>query len=145
MVIKEITIDHYDRLISFWKDNYFVSEMDNRDRFNLFLDKNPNLSIFAEDNGEIVGTALGSFDGRRGYIQKVVTKKDLRQRGIGKQLTEDLLQRLKALGVIYIPIAVEMETTSFYEKCGFKISDSTAMNISFSNDKAYEEYSRNKK
>jgi hypothetical protein len=55
------------------------------------------------------------------------------------------LQRLKVLGVAYIPIAVDKETIPFYKKCGFKISDSTAMNISFSNDKAYEEYSKNKK
>lgn len=72
MLIRTITIDDYEKLFPFWKNNYFVSEMDNKEHFVLFLEKNPNLSVLAEENGNIVGTALGSYDGRRGYLQKVV-------------------------------------------------------------------------
>lgn len=127
MNLRTVTIDDYEHLLTFWKKNYFVRGIDSRDRFKLFLEKNPDLSIFAEENGEIVGTVLGSFDGRRGYIQKVVVKKELQNKGIGKTLVTEAVKRLVALGVVYIPIAVEDTNISFYKKCGFKVNGQVAM------------------
>ena len=131
MHLRTIAISDYEKLISFWKENYFVTDMDSLERFKLFLDKNPQLSVLMEENGEIIGTALGSFDGRRGYLQKVVTAKDLREKGIGKKLVEEVVKRLRGLDVLYIPINVEEKLVAFYEKCGFKQSEQIPMNISF--------------
>ena len=130
MLIREITLDDYPKLIPFWRDNYFVTDMDNKERFKLFLEKNPNLSILMENNSQIIGTALGSFDGRRGYIQKVVTNKELRGKGIGKKLVDEVVKRLHRLGVLYIPIAVEDKNILFYERCGFKKTKQVSMSIS---------------
>lgn len=129
MQLKTITIDDYPILILFWKENYFVKEMDSRERFALFLNKNPDLSVLMEDRGKIVGTALGSFDGRRGYIQKVVTAKNLRKKGVDKQLVDEVIKRLKSLGVLYIPIQCDLENVTFYEKCGFRKSSMIPMTM----------------
>lgn len=129
MQIRTITFDDYEKLSSFWKTNYFISEMDNKEHFVLFLEKNPNLSILAEDEGEIVGTALGSYDGRRGYLQKVVTDKNSRNQGIGRQLVEEIIKRLKNAGARYIPISVEENLIPFYEKCGFSKKHATSMSL----------------
>ncbi len=129
MKLREIILSDYQNLIPFWKENYFVTDMDNAERFKLFLEKNPHLSILIEDNGQIKGTALGSFDGRRGYIQKVVTSKESREKGIGKQLVEELVKRLRQLGALYIPIAVEDKNIIFYQKCGFKKTNQTSMSL----------------
>lgn len=129
MNIRTIVLEDYSKLIEFWKKNYFVNEMDNFERFQLFLKKNHNLSVLMEDNGKIIGTVLGSFDGRRGYLQKVVTKKDARRKGIGEQLVKEVIKRLRALGVLYIPINCEEETVPFYEKCGFKKTKQVPMNM----------------
>ena len=129
MVFREITIEDYEQLIPFWKKNYFVTEMDNKDRFQLFLEKNPKLSILAEENSMIIGTALGSFDGRRGYIQKVVVAKEQRKQGVGQQLVKQVIEKLKKLHVLYIPIAVEKEYMHFYQDCGFKVTNQTPMNM----------------
>jgi ribosomal protein S18 acetylase RimI-like enzyme len=128
MNLKTIAIDDYQKLVPFWKKNYFVNEMDSFNRFKLFLEKNPDLSVLIEENGEILGTALGSFDGRRGYLQKVVTDKDKRKKGIGKQLVDEVLKRLQALGATYIPINVEEDSVTFYEKCGFMKTTQIPMN-----------------
>lgn len=129
MEFREIKIEDYDKLIPFWKTNYFVSEMDSRERFKLFLDKNSELSILAQDNERIIGTALGSFDGRRGYLQKVVVDKNFRKKGVGQQLVQAVIKKLKTLSAVYIPIAVEKENVSFYESCGFKKTSQVPMNI----------------
>lgn len=129
MKLREITLSDYPGLIPFWKKNYFVGEMDSEERFTDFLRKNPHLSILIEDNGHIIGTALGSFDGRRGYIQKVVTEKVSRGKGIGKRLVDELVNRLHKLGALYIPIAVEEKNIAFYQKCGFKKTNQTSMSL----------------
>lgn len=120
MKFREITVKDHAKLISFWKVHYFVRGIDSLKYFKLFLEKNPNLSILAEENGEIVGTALGSFDGRRGYIQKLVVHKNFRRKGIGQQLVKRVVKKLQAAGALYIPISCEEETVPFYEKCGFE-------------------------
>lgn len=129
MKFRDIAIEDYEKLILFWKANYFVNEMDSYKRFKLFLEKNLKLSILAENNGKIVGTALGSFDGRRGYLQKLVVDKNFRKKGVGQQLVNKIIKKLKALGATYIPIAVEGDTVLFYEKCGFKKTSQVPMNI----------------
>lgn len=120
MKIRTIALKDYDKLIQFWEAHYFIRGIDSLKYFKLFLEKNPNLSIFAEENGEIVGTALGSFDGRRGYIQKLVVHKNYRRKGIGQQLIKRAVKKLQAAGALYIPINCEEELVPFYIKCGFK-------------------------
>lgn len=129
MTFREIIIADYENLIFFWKVNYFVNEMDSHDRFELFLKKNPNLSILAEENGTILGTALGSFDGRRGYLQKVVVDKTYRRKGVGKQLVKKVIEKLRTVGAIYIPISAGEDLVHFYEDCGFKKTTQVPMNI----------------
>lgn len=129
MQIRTIVVDDYEKLFTFWEANYFVSEIDSKEHFVLFLEKNPGLSILAEEEGEIVGTALGSYDGRRGYLQKVVTGKEVRNKGIGRQLVGEAIKRLKAAGALYVPISVEEELKPFYEKCGFIKKDSFLMSM----------------
>ncbi len=120
MKFRTIVLDDYDKLIQFWKANYFLRGIDSFKYFKLFLEKNPNVSMLAEENGEIVGTALGSFDGRRGYIQKLVVHKDYRRKGIGQQLIKRVVKKLHNVGALYIPINCEEELVPFYIKCGFK-------------------------
>src|SRR3989344_8179012 len=119
MKFRPIKLSDYPNLIYFWKNHYFVNELDDYERFKIFLDKNPNLSILAEEKDNIVGTALGSFDGRRGYIQKLVVDKNYRKQGIGQKLIEKVTKKLQSLGALYIPVSCEMENVSFFEKSGF--------------------------
>jgi len=122
----------YKKLVIFWKENYFVNELGDLDHFKMFLKKNPGLNILAEENGKIAGTILGSFDGRRGYIQKLVVDKNYRKKGIGKQLMNKVVTKLHELGALYIPINAEEELIPFYEKCGFKKTKQAPMSISYS-------------
>jgi len=129
MLLRTMTLNDYPKLSEFWKENYFVSGMDSLDHFTIFLEKNPDLSILIEENGEIIGSALGSYDGRRGYLQKVVTSKILRKKGIGKQMVNEVVKRLREAGAVYIPINVEEENKAFYKKCGFVRKDSISMSM----------------
>jgi len=130
MTIRFISINDYARLVPFWKEHYFYNEMDELPGFTLFLNKNPGLGYLAEEGEEIIGTILGSFDGRRGYIQKLVVHKEKRKQGIGKKLLETVISKLVSMGVTYVPISIEPENIAFYEKMGFKRASGVAMNFS---------------
>lgn len=130
--IRIIKQSDYQNLIKFWKAHYFVNEMDDYERFKLFLEKNPGLSMLAEIDGKIVGTVLGSFDGRRGYIQKLVVDKSMRKKGLGKRLIDIVVKKLEVLGALYIPISCERQNMQFFDKSGFKKTDQVTMSISHS-------------
>jgi ribosomal protein S18 acetylase RimI-like enzyme len=117
----------YGKLVPFWKENYFVKEMDELSIMTRFLAMNPDLSLVAEENGTIVGSVLGSFDGRRGYIQKLVVGKKFRRKGLGSQLIEEVTRRLHDVGALYIPLMVESDLVGFYEKSGFTKTNQIAM------------------
>ncbi|OGG01403.1 hypothetical protein A2Z33_02590 [Candidatus Gottesmanbacteria bacterium RBG_16_52_11] len=132
MTFRFVTINDHTQLLSFWKENYFVNELDELGPLKSFLEKNLDLSLLAEDKGEVVGTVLGPFDGRRGYIQKLVVRKDYRKQGLGKQLLEKVIKNLRSAGALYIPINVNAELFTFYEKCGFKVTEQIPMNNTYS-------------
>lgn len=123
MTLKTITIGDYPKLIEFWKENYLLTPLDEFERVNFFLEKNPGLSIFAEEKKNIIGTVLGSFDGRRGSLQKLVVKKDQRRNGIGQKLVQEAVRRIQEAGAIDIRFNTAEDLVGFYEKCGF-IKDS---------------------
>lgn len=129
MTIREIKIEDYGKLYPFWKENYFVNELDGEKPFRKFLEINPHLSFLVEENGEILGSVLGSFDGRRGYVQKLVVSKKARGQGIGKQLLDLVVEKLKKAGALYIPISCEANMLPFYEKSGFKKTDQVTVGI----------------
>ena len=113
----------------FWKKEYRVSKRDDQDRMSIFLDKNPGLSTLAIEDGSIVGTTLGSCDGRKGYIQKVAVSNSLRGKGIGKMLAVETVKKLKEAGALDIRVGCGAELTPFYEKCGFKVETIVPMKI----------------
>lgn len=129
MVIRPITIDDYQKLIEFWERNYLLTPLDEFDRVKLFLEKNPGLSLVAEEDGAIVGTVLGSFDGRRGSLQKLVVSKQIRGKGIGKKLVTEVVKKIENRGALDIRFNTTEELVPFYEKCGFKKDSRPSMII----------------
>ena len=119
MKIRNITIEDYPKLIEFWKTNYLLTPLDEFERVKLFLEKNPNLSLLAEKKGQILGTVLGSYDGRRGSLQKLVVSKEHRGKGIGKKLVMLAVNNLQESGTIDIRFNTSEALVPFYEKCGF--------------------------
>ncbi len=86
------------------------------------LQRDPDLFLVAEEHGEMVGTVLGGFDGRRGMIYHLAVTDRYREQGIGGLLMDELERRLKAKGCIrcYLLVTVDNESAMrFYEKHGW--------------------------
>lgn len=71
-----------------------------------FTARNPGLFLVAEEGGAIVASAMGAWDGRRGWLYHVATAPGLRRTGIGRRLVEVVEERLRSLGCIRVNVIV---------------------------------------
>ena len=86
----------------------------------------PDLFLIAEENGQIIGTVIGGFDGRRGLIYHLAVTASFRGRGIGSRLMEEIESRLRAKGCLrcYLMVTTDNEEAMrYYEKRGWEHMD----------------------
>jgi ribosomal protein S18 acetylase RimI-like enzyme len=114
IAIREMTIADYDDLVGLWTacEGIVLRPEDSRQGLARFLQRNPELSLVArsetgflgqregEAEGGIVGAVLCGHDGRRGTIRHLAVLPDYRRQGIGRQLVEQCLCRLRAEGIL---------------------------------------------
>ena len=116
----------YTSVISLWKtagDGVHVRSSDNPDEIEKKLRRDPDLFLIAELDGEIVGTVMGGFDGRRGMMYHLAVAQDHRKQGIATQLVDELEKRLRLKGCIryYLLVTSDNEPAiRFYEKRGWE-------------------------
>ena len=91
-----------------------------------------------DDNGFIMGYAYaGCFKNRAAYDWSVETtvyvRKDMRRKGIGRMLINDLLGFIRAHGVpdteIFVELCAMPDKIPFYEKFGFKANEAQRLRI----------------
>lgn len=64
-----------------------------------FVARNPGLLLVAEDPaGAIVGSAMGAWDGRRGWLYHVAVTVDHRRRGLATELVRRVEDGLREVG-----------------------------------------------
>ena len=90
------------------------------------LSRDPDLFLVAECGGNIVGTVIGGYDGRRGHIYHLAVNPLSQGRGIGSVLMEEIEARLRDKGCLksYLMVAEDNhEVDNFYKKLGWQHMD----------------------
>lgn len=89
------------------------------------LEHDPDLFLVAEIDGQITGTVLGGFDGRRGMVYHLGVLPEYRRSGIGRALMDEVERRLQAKGCLkcYLVVVEGNDATHFYEVCGWAVQD----------------------
>lgn len=80
--------------------------------------RDADLFIVAEDEGRLIGSVIGGFDGRRGLVYHLAVAEDQRRRGIGRALMDEIERRLRAKGCLkyYLLVTQDNEgALAFYE------------------------------
>ncbi len=98
-MIREMKLEDYEGVHALWmsiKGFGIRSVDDSKEGIELFLKRNPGLSVVAEENGQIVGCILCGHDGRRGCLYHVCVKEEYRMHGIGRNMVVHCMERLKA-------------------------------------------------
>jgi putative acetyltransferase len=121
-----LTIDDYECVIELWRgiDEIVLSDTDEKEPMRRFLVRNPNLSLVAETDGELVGAVLCSHDGRRGYLHHLAVVQRCRRQGIASALVQQCLSLLHREGIAKCNIFIlEHNETgiAFWEHNGFEL------------------------
>lgn len=121
--------DDYAPVYEFWESiggGIRISRSDEPDEIKKKIQRDPDLFILAKLDGELVGTVLGGFDGRRGMMYHLAVHPDHRYQGIANSLVQELENRLKAKGCIryYLMVTPDnIDGKSFYDHGGWERMD----------------------
>ena len=99
-MIRAMTLEDYENVHALWmkiKGFAIRSIDDSKEGVERFLNRNPGISVVAEEDGKIVGAILCGHDGRRGCMYRVLTNADweYRLKGIGKSMVVFAMEALR--------------------------------------------------
>lgn len=99
---------------------------DTREEIQKKLTRDSDLFLVAEEDGKIIGTVIGGFDGRRGMVYHLAVAEPFQMRGIGSQLLNEVETRLRAKGChrCYLMVTTDNQAAmEYYEKRGWERMD----------------------
>jgi ribosomal protein S18 acetylase RimI-like enzyme len=99
MKIREFKIDDYPAIRDLWHAAGLIFRPgDELEDVNLKLQRDPDLFLVAEQDNKVVGSVMGGWDGRRGWIYHLAVKPEHQRKGIGLGLVREVEKRLVAKG-----------------------------------------------
>jgi len=90
------------------------------------LGLHPDLVQVAVSGDSIVGSVLGTFDGRRGWVSRLATRPDRRAEGIGSALLQAVEDGVRALGGRRVNLLIDAEDyplVDYYGAHGYAAED----------------------
>ncbi len=94
------------------------------------LERDPDLFLVMEEKGEIIGTVIGGFDGRRGIVYHLAVKPQRRRQGLGKALMHEIEDRLRQKGCYKYYLMVRRgqdHVVDFYRSLDCEVMDINVM------------------
>jgi ribosomal protein S18 acetylase RimI-like enzyme len=94
------------------------------------LEAKDDLFFIAFFEGEVVGTIVAGYDGRRGWLYSVAVHPSYRQKGIGSALVRHAEQALTKRGCMKINLQIMSGNESvvgFYESLGYAVEERVSM------------------
>ena len=90
----------------------------------------PELFLVGLCDGQLVATAIGGYDGYRGWVYHVATDPGCRGLGFGRQIMAEVERRLRAMGCPKLNLqvrATNKEVVAFYRSLGYSQDEVVSM------------------
>jgi ribosomal protein S18 acetylase RimI-like enzyme len=128
MVIRPFEPQDTVAVIQLWHEALFDPAPHNDPSLSLKLKLSVDreLLLVAIDEGQLIGTVMGGWDGHRGWLYSVAVKDSHRRRGIGSQLVRRMEELLRAKGCLKLNLQVRTKNSAviqFYETLGFRVEE----------------------
>ncbi|MBK96164.1 MAG: GNAT family N-acetyltransferase [Planctomycetaceae bacterium] len=127
--LRPLTIADFEQVTSLWRRTDGLSQLESAEELDRFLERNPNCSIVAEDDGTLLGAILCGHDGRRGYMYHAAVTVLARGRGVGRAMVEHCLAHLKSLAIQRVTLFTlddHCPAKEFWKHLGFRHRDDIA-------------------
>ncbi len=122
---RKMTLSDYDSVITLWNEGNIPCRPQGRDsRKNITAQLLQPTCYFlvAEIDKKIIGAIVGTHDGRKGWINRLVVAPTYQKKGIAKRLVEDVEHYFTSLGIDIVACLIEdWNTTSMkvFEQLGY--------------------------
>ncbi len=124
MIIRQYNESDLEKVVTLWDDcGLTVSWNDPRKDIARKTREKRELFLVGEKDGDIVASAMGGYDGHRGWVNYLAVTLTLQGRGYGKLMMREVENRLLKLGCPKINLMVRStneQAVRFYEKVGYK-------------------------
>jgi len=124
MKIREFKIDDYPFVRDLWQiAGLILRPGDELEDVKLKLQRDPDLFLVAEQDGIIVGSVIGGWDGRRGWIYHLAIKPEHQRKGIGLGLIREVEKRLISKGAKKVNAQVykwNQQSSKFFKAIGYE-------------------------
>jgi len=131
MKIREFRIDDYPMVRDLWQTAGLIFRPgDELEDVKLKLQRDPDLFLVAEKDDEIVGSVMGGWDGRRGWIYHLAVKPEHQRKGIGVGLVREVEKRLVAKGAKKVNAQVykwNERSSEFFKAIGYEAQSDLTM------------------
>jgi RimJ/RimL family protein N-acetyltransferase len=119
--------EHIDEVLGLWSETgFWPHACEDRALIMEALTINRDFAVAYRVSGELVATAIGAFDGFRGWIYRVAVHPDQRRRGIASTLVGEVETRLAVAGARQINLMVHKpnaQAYALYAKLGYEPSE----------------------
>ncbi|MGB1239283.1 MAG: GNAT family acetyltransferase [Pseudomonadales bacterium] len=131
MIIQAFEDIYRDEVIALWRKCELLKPWNDPDKdISRKLSEHPELFLIGLADTCVVATAMGGYDGHRGWVNYLAVDPDSQHQGLGRTLMTQLEERLIALGCPKINLQVRSTNPSviaFYRSCGYAVDEVTSM------------------
>jgi ribosomal protein S18 acetylase RimI-like enzyme len=123
--LRRLNTNDYDDIIRIWGDAglpYKPEGRDRRDRMAVEIERKDTAFIGLFEDGRMLAVGLATFDGRKGWINRVAVDPDRRGEGFGGEIIKACEQFLKERGADIIAALIEdvnSPSISLFQKLGY--------------------------
>ncbi len=123
--IRNMRVEDYDDLVELWDEaglTYHPRGRDSKDRFAREIDTPMAVFLVAESRGRMVGSLLGTTDGRKGWINRLAVHPEWQRKGVALALLKEMERRFDERGVLVLCALIQEDnepSKAFFAKAGY--------------------------
>jgi ribosomal protein S18 acetylase RimI-like enzyme len=131
LTIRQYSSDDQKAVIALWQKCNLTHSWNNPKRdIERKLKVNPELFLVGLLDNKIIATAMGGYEGHRGWVNYLAVDPEYQRKGLGQQIMQAIEGKLVALGCPKINLQIRTENVSaiaFYKSIGYKTDDVISM------------------
>lgn len=125
--LREFRESDHEAVLAVWREcGLTVKPSDSLPELRKLVERNPGLFLVAEEGGEVAGTVIGAWDGRRAWIYHLAVRPAAQRRGIARMLMDEAERLLRDVGATKLNLLVESwnaGVADFYRRLGYAPDD----------------------
>jgi len=125
MKIRRLTLEDYDRVTELWsraKLPFKPKGRDSRDAMATQMVATPDFFLGAYQDDDLIGVAILTCEGRKGWINRLAVDPDCRRRGVARALIAECEKTLRRHGVGLFCVLIDYGNSvskELFKECGY--------------------------